>query len=227
MALLSGGHGSPVVPSLHVVVSAAPLRKMTMLIVLEPAKKTDLTLIATVRTELEISDRSMDVQLRAYIKQASNTICGHCNRTFAKETFTEGFRASNGASHLIFSRYPVESVVSVVSGGVTLPADGYEIDHANGFVHRVRNGDPLPWSPGKTVITYRAGYDLPAGLPEGVERACILLVKMYASAGDRDPMIRSETIEGAGSAEYFSGAGTGLPPEVVGLLQPHVRPNGV
>jgi hypothetical protein len=110
--------------------------------------------------------------------------------------------------------------------GTTLAAGGYELDLQTGIIDRLSNaGCPMHWLPGVTVITYKTGYTLPTGLPQGIEHACILLVKQFIASGDRDPMVRSEGNDGVGSTEYFSGGGAGLPPEVEGLICSHRKPN--
>lgn len=197
-----------------------------MLTVITPAPTHDLTSLSTVKAELGVTDRAEDGKLLGYIEQASDVIANHCNRTFALETVTETIRNSGGSCFLLLERYPIVSVASVTENGTPIDPDDYEINGDDGTIMRLCGGRPVRWATGKIVVTYSAGYELPAGLPTSIERACILLVKMYAAAGDRDPMVRSEAVDGAGSTDYFSGAGTGLPPEVQGLLDPHLKPNG-
>ncbi len=58
-------------------------------------------------------------------------------------------------------------------------------------------------------------------LPHDVERAALTLAKGNCCARNRDPLIRSETVEGAGSTDYFAGTVSDLPPEVEALLTPY------
>jgi hypothetical protein len=193
-----------------------------MLTVTTPASSYDLTLLATVKGELGITNRASDVLLKRCIKQASDVAAKFCNRVFACETLTETFR-DHRDPELVLARYPVVEIVSVLENETSVEATGYEVDTAAGIITRL-SGDRLTcWASGKLTIVYRAGFPTLSDLPDGIERAVIQLCKSYASSGDRDPLIRSETIEGAGVTEYFSGAGTGLPPEVEGLLSPHVK----
>jgi hypothetical protein len=78
------------------------------------------------------------------------------------------------------------------------------------------------------VLQYTGGYTLPDApqptLPDDITRAVLLLVKAAYFARTRDPAIRSESVEGAGSFGYFSGAASDMPPEVEGLLRPHRTP---
>lgn len=196
-----------------------------MISVVEPAKKRDLTTLATVKDELGIGDRASDAQLRRQITQASDAIAKYCRRVFPIETVSEVFRIGQTGT-LMLSRYPVTEVVSVIVDGKPITEPSYWLDRDTGIMDRCDGqGRSVHWC-GNVVVTYRAGYALPAGLPEGIERACIILVKSYSLGAERDPLIRSDAIEGAGSTEYFSGGGTGLPPEVQGLLDPHIKPNG-
>jgi hypothetical protein len=196
-----------------------------MLEIVEANTNRDLTTLAAVKAELGDAGVSDD-QLQRFITQASDVIAGYCNRVFAIETVKETFRFSASAADIMLARYPVTEVVSIVEAETTLIADGYEINPATGIIHRVSSSGAIwRWSCGKTVVTYKAGFALPDDLPEGIERACITLVKGYAASGDRDPMVRSETSDGVGSTDYFSGAGTGLPPEVEGLISLHRVPN--
>ncbi len=213
-----------------------------MLIVTTPAKSFDLTLLATVKAELGITDRGSDAKLKGYIRQASDAVAQYCNRVFPIETVTETFRIghlhqafplSGSFQHhnrrhpeLILKRYPITGIMSVTENDVVLDATMYELDPNEGTILRLCNDQYASWATGKTVIVYSAGFTIPTGLPSGVERAAIMLVKQYAAGGDRDPLVRTERVDGAGTTEYYQGDGTGLPPDIQGLLNPHIRPNG-
>lgn len=195
-----------------------------MLTVVTPASTYDLTILATVKAELGITDRQSDPALTGYIRHASDVVAKFCNRVFAAETVSETFRLKYRAEELMLSRYPVTGITSVVENDSTLTEADYERDDDTGELRRLSSDAPVCWPRGKIVVVYTCGYELLSNLPFGIERATILLVKQYASAGDRDPLVRSETVDGAGSTDYFSSAGSGLPPEVEGLLIPHRKP---
>lgn len=185
----------------------------------------DLTTLTAVKAELGDAGVSDD-QLQRFITQASNVIAGYCNRVFAIETVRETFRFNLSVADVMLARYPITEVVSIVEGETTLTADDYELNPATGIIHRLSpSGAIWRWRQGKIVVTYKAGFVLPGDLPEGIERACITLVKNYVASGDRDPMVRSESSDGVGSTDYFSGAGAGLPPEVEGLISLYRAPN--
>lgn len=190
-----------------------------MLTVTSSAESFDLTTVETMRRELGILDQSDDPKLKALIEQASGIIAAHCNRVFAKETVVETIRLDRPQEDMILSRFPVVEIASIVEGSDTLEASDYEVSTRNGIVTRLTGDRPCWWPACKLVVTYSAGFALLGDLPFGVERACIQLVKAYYMGADRDPMVRSESVEALSSATYF-GAGN-MPPEVVGLLQSH------
>ncbi|PSO30212.1 hypothetical protein [Bradyrhizobium sp. MOS002] len=196
-----------------------------MLTVIDDNSNRDLTTLAVVKAELGTTEVSDD-QLSKYITQASDVIAQYCNRVFAVETVAETFRVQPQRSReLMLTRYPITEVVSVVEGGTTLTTDQYEINLQTGIADRISShGCPIYWCAGQTVVTYSAGYEA-TDIPQAVQHAAILLVKQFVASGDRDPMVRSETSDGVGSTDYFSGGGAGLPPEVQGLISLHVRPN--
>jgi hypothetical protein len=198
-----------------------------MLTVVATATSYDLTVIETVRAELGIADRSEDENLARWVTQASHVIAEYCNRTFARETVSETFRLASRNSDLLLSRYPVVLIASVVENGETLAASDYEIASESGLLTRLRDDTPTCWPPGKIVIEYAAGYTLLGDLPYGIERAAILLVNQYRFAAERDPQLRSETTDGAGSSSYFDGLEeSGLSPEIRGLLAEYRKPAG-
>jgi hypothetical protein len=214
-----------------------PYSEDPMLIVNVANTNRDLTTLATIKDELGITDTSLDAKLSRYITEASGIIAEWCNRVFAIETVTETMRNASRRSYsisnpwqgqqqaLILQRYPVVSLISISENDVLLDPSNYEVDAINGEIQRLdSNGQYSLWSAAKIVINYSAGFALPTGLPSGIERACIMLVKQFAASGDRDPMVQSERTDGIGSTQFFNAAG-GLPPEVEGLISIHRKQN--
>jgi hypothetical protein len=73
----------------------------SILTVTTPASSYDLTALATVKTELGITDNTENDKLRTWITQASIIAASYCRRVFARETLTETFRpARNCSSHV-------------------------------------------------------------------------------------------------------------------------------
>lgn len=208
-----------------------------MLIVTTAATSYDLTLLATVKAALGIKDRKSDALLKGYIRQASDAIAQYCNRVFAIETVEEtfrlghtshplSFRRNHGTSELILKRYPVITITSVTENATLLDATMYETNPSEGTLRRLCSDQPSYWHSGKTVVVYSSGYELPTGLPGGIERAAIMTVKHYFDTADRDLNVRSERVDGAGTTEFVDADASGLPADVQGLLAPHVKPNG-
>ncbi|MGL3208303.1 hypothetical protein [Bradyrhizobium sp. BR 1433] len=180
-----------------------------------------LTRLDTVKAELGIVDRGSDDKLKKLISQASGIVASYCNRVFALETVQEIFRVRCGPHGLTTGRYPVTAITSIVENDTELSEDDFEADLEAGIIERLRSGCAVRWPQGKVTVVYSAGYDLPDDVPEPVERATIELVKQFYSSGDRDPLVRSETVEGAGSTDYFAPFSGGFTPEVEALLAPY------
>lgn len=198
-----------------------------MLTVITPANTHDLTTIETVRAELGITDRAEDENLARWITQASRVIGEYCNRVFAKETVAETFRLpAFTKDDLVLSRYPIKEIVSVTENGTALTESAdFEVGFDAGFLARLRGDTLTCWAPGKITVVYTAGYTLLQDLPYSIERACIALVNQYRYSAERDPQLRSETTDGAGSSSYFDGMEAGgLSPEVRGLLDKYRIP---
>jgi hypothetical protein len=68
------------------------------------------------------------------------------------------------------------------------------------------SGEPSRWTTLPTAIVYQAGYP---ELPDDLQEACLLLVKMRWFARSRDPMIREENAAGVWQATYWGGTGPG------------------
>jgi hypothetical protein len=188
----------------------------------------DLTLLATVKTELGLETTESDSYLSSAITQASRSIATYCNRTFARETLVDNFRLDDGdlvAEPLLLSRFPVASISSIVENETTLASDEYEFDADTGQVWRLNGDDDRSiWEPAKIVVPFVAGYLLLDTLPEDIERACIMLVVQNFRAKGRDPTVKATDIPGVMRREYWVGS-TGqtgaFPPEVESLLNPY------
>lgn len=201
------------------------------LAVVTPAECFDLTVLATVKAELGIpeSNTSQDAILATLIRQASSAVSAFCDTVFAEETVTETFWADSAWEYINafpLSRSPVSSISSVVVDGSTLDSSQYRLG-ANGTLYKINGAITCRWFMMQLAsITYTAGYALLDGLPQGIERATLMLIKEYRSGIGRDPRIRSEEIPGVRSVTYWVGS-TGeageLPPDVIALLQPYRR----
>jgi len=202
--------------------SASPFKT----VVVTPGASLDLTTLATVKTELGITNTDSDAWLQTKITQTSVAIASACGRVFQQETvadyFNLGWRSNDGA--LVLSRYPVNEVVAVTQSNSVLPADQYEFQSSNGMLFRMRGDCRSVWCGGRIIVTYSAGYVLLSTLPHDLEQACILLVKQNWYSKTRDPLVKSVSIPGVSTYDYWVGGvsqGGGMPPEVQTLIQPY------
>lgn len=192
-----------------------------MLTVSVAATSTRLTTLDAVKRELGIATTADDARLLGYIDQASAVIADYLGRTIARETVIETLRIQPAADAILLRRWPVISIASVLEDGVTLLASEYERDDSR--LYRLQDDERARWPAVKIVITYTAGYDLPAGVPAAVERAALQLVTSMQAARARDPSLRSESIEGIGAQSWLDprNGGGPLPDGVVALLNPY------
>ena len=186
----------------------------------------DLTILATVKTDIGIDSNDENDRLSMWIRQASSMIAAHCDRVFGMETLLETFRPTTPFEQLVLTRYPVASITSVVEDGTTLLTTDYEADLAKGLMRRLSSDTPYCWPARKIVVAYRAGYELLDGLPHGLERACLSLVKLMRAQSSRDSMAKRIEIPGVETIDYWVGKigeNGALPPDVVDLVAPYVN----
>lgn len=199
------------------------------------ATQADIAELMDATTLSDVSD------LDTLILQASDLISLACGvpaagvsvPTLRAETIIETFRRDKWRQatlwpykdyerdcSLFVSRFPVASITSIVEDGATLTGSDYELRASEGRIVRMSSDAETAWTGNKVVITYVAGY---ATVPETLKLAAINLVKIKASELNRDPLLRGESFEGLGSAQYFqSGAinGGALPPGISDMLAP-------
>jgi hypothetical protein len=186
------------------------------------AASRDLTTLATVKTELNITSNDSNAAIEKMIAQQSAAAETYCKRVFAQETLVDHFR-SPGPGALILSRWPVTAITAIVEDDVALSAADFEFDVDTGLVWRLDGSYRQGWF-AKAIVTFIAGYEQ---LPGDVERAVILMVKQAWFARMRDPLVKSVSVDGIGSRDYWVGTvGEGaLPPEASSLLDPYRRPS--
>lgn len=183
------------------------------------AAVTDLTILATVKTEMNISGSSDDTVLEAFISQASDFIRKYTNRLYERQTITETLPGTGHVS-LYLSRTPIVSLTSVTVNNALSVSDTYTLE--NGAIGQIISHDdsdnpaakvwPLSSRPqsglsqhiqygsfaNNITIVYVSGFLLPGeggrNLPEDLERACIELVKMFFERRTSDPSIKFEKI---------------------------------
>lgn len=179
-----------------------------MLTVITPATRRRLTTLARVKVELGITGGGDDAYLTTMIDEASAAIASWCRRTFARETIRQVFHVEGQAECLPLARWPRIEIDAISIGDMSYTPDEFEADEA-GLLYRLdASGNHRDWSRGRVTIEYSGGYLLPGDeardLPEDIERAALMLIKADWYARERDPSLRSETVEGLGGSTYFA-----------------------
>lgn len=195
----------------------------SLLEVLEFAPTQDLTVLETAKEELGIppEDTSQDAKLTRWIHEASGEINAYCDRVLGRETVKETFTLDwqGQLGPLPLRRWPIAFIDSVTENTFALTVDNYRYA-INGLLHRCYGR----WF-GEVVVQYQAGYQLLGELPYDLERSCLLLLRYRHSVGQRDPMVRSESVPGVYETTYWvgnvPGSDSSLPPDVTRLLTPY------
>lgn len=194
-----------------------------MLTVLEPAVSRRLTTAENVRTDLGLPNGSpSDDQINRLIDQASAMVVDFCRREFVQEKVRQ--RTEACGDEVLLERAPATQVTLVRAGDQILSDDDYEVGEYS--IRRLSNGCSAGLAGGCVTLEYLGGYVLEGEgpkIPPAVERAVIQLVAAAISGASRDPLIKSEDVDGLGSISYWvPGARTALPsPEAEQLLKPY------
>ncbi|MCB1715107.1 MAG: hypothetical protein KDK05_08235 [Candidatus Competibacteraceae bacterium] len=169
-----------------------------------------LTLLATVKAELQLSGTSADSWLASQITAVSEQVESYCNRTFARAAVTETRQIERTSSRLVLSRYPVDSSqsLSVVYGddNTVVTSTDYRLWAADGILQ-----PDSCWPSCILTVSYTGGYYLPGDidrdLPYDLEQAVIDLIvrRYYRWINKRDPMLRSEAVPDVLSVSYVDG----------------------
>lgn len=199
--------------------------------IVEAGLSRDLTVLATVKEELGITDTENDAWLQTKITQASIAIATACNRKFHQETIADHFKIQwpwgYTCDPLVLSRPPIVEVISVTEGSAELDVSAYEWESSNGLLWRISSGSfRSTWNLGPVIVTYKGGHELLGTLPEDIELACIILVKGSWFSRTRDPDAKSINIPGVVAYNFSTGDGSssgasGMPPEVMQLISPY------
>jgi hypothetical protein len=189
----------------------------------------DLTDLATVKSELNITNGDTDALLRGYISRASAAAASYCNRVFPVETITDEIwthrdptpgRIVGKFEPLTLSRFPVTSVTSVVENSITLvDRTDFRVDYDKGQLIRLGTaGVPTLWPVTLIAATYAAGYET---IPGDVVDAVIRMVKNRWFMRGRDASLRQQNVPGVLEQTFWvaTGAEAGaMTPDVVDLL---------
>lgn len=201
-----------------------------------------LTKLATLKTELGISDASLDAVLERIINGASDSIEKYCGRKFARAAALSERVKGYGTELIHLERTPVETLTSITIDGTTVDASEYRLRDAE--VGSVWRRNLWPWTAGtddsvaphpragfeedSIVVVYTGGYALAQNdrtpgtyaQPYDLEEACLqLAVHRYRVRG-RNLGLLGETV-GNASRQYAGGeqlGELGIPAPIAGLL---------
>jgi hypothetical protein len=178
----------------------------------------DLTDLPTIRRDLAITSVADDAYLADLITRASAAIAHHCRRrSFEREELAQIERLTAPRPCITLTRDLAPVVSAVTVDGAALDASEWEL--RGSVLTRLQDGVAVPWAPGTVAVAYAAGYDLPAGAPADLRHAAGLTVAAWLAARTRDPLLRSEAVEGVGAASWVaSDATAALPAQAVALL---------
>ncbi|KMO20379.1 phage gp6-like head-tail connector protein [Methylobacterium platani] len=180
-----------------------------MLTVITAATNRQLTTPDRVKAILGVD--ASDARLAFLIDTATSSIEGFCNRVFAQQTVRQTMCGSGARA--ILSQAPVTTITAVTLDGQPLGQDDYSLE--GDALYRMRRGVRALWQGRALVVDYVGGYTLPSDeqgaawtLPASVERAAMLLVAAAVSSTGRDPLLKSENVQGVGSFSYAAPGST-------------------
>jgi hypothetical protein len=202
--------------------------------VLTPAPDQTLVSLEEARRYLG-TDPKDDARLRDLIADGSAAIAAYTRRVWRQETVQETWyrawfdlyyaRLGYAPKPLVLARYPVSVMSLVTEGDTDLTDADWLLEDGSGVLYRQSdNGmvSSVGWCGDTISVTYTAGYTLDK-VPDDVQRATLTMCRTLSSM--RDPALRSIDIPGVQAETYWVGQvgeNGALPPEVTGLLSPHI-----
>ena len=203
-----------------------------------PAPDRNLLTIAELRDAADVTDRSMDADLRALGLRVANRIAYACRvrrggavpATLRQETVLETFRHrgrltfeyhgyGHGPRRLRLSRRPIVSVSSLTYDGVSQDTTNLLIDQSAGFIewHFGRTG--AFWG-NEIAVSYIAGFDV---VPDDLKLAATMLAQQYLAAQSQEPGLRAITIPGVEERQYWIGQpqDPDFPQNILDILSPY------
>jgi hypothetical protein len=205
---------------------------MRLMRIITSATVTNLTTLQAVRLELGAAATSADdLLITAMIGQASAMAAGFANRVFGVEAIEELQDIDPSSCPWLFvDKMPVVDIISCDVEGQPIALPDLETGGHEGTVIMLKDGKMLPaWPAGRTTIRYRAGYVLEGAqrnVPADLERSVIIITKALFHARERDPALRSETVDAVGSWSFqTSGISRAIPQEAALLLSQYRIPS--
>lgn len=192
-----------------------------------------LALVADLKADLDITDSSSDLRLERLLLTASSMVLAYIGRPILSGEWTEEFRLipSERTEEIVLGVVPVTEIKTVSHNGTGWSAGQVEdliLDKRAGLLSLPSKPYHF-WRPGLYSITFQAGYvppsvdennqAQPGTLPRVISQAALMTASSLWASGDRDPLLKSETVQGVGSTTWNSAAGTGgMPQSAADLL---------
>ncbi|MFT8335107.1 MAG: phage head-tail connector protein [Acetobacter orientalis] len=189
--------------------------------VITPAQKTDLVTLDSVKTYLGVTGADQDATLSSLIVRASSEFDRYRGRPLALQTYHERQRLSAPMPGINLSRGPIAAIQSLtIDGKAWQELDEFDVDRARACIMSTAF---LPMQrrlcqPAIVDVVYTAGYLLPGdnapeaggdllsiqtfGLPANIAGACLGTILMLSMAGGRDPLLKSESVQGVGNTTW-------------------------
>lgn len=192
-----------------------------------PADAVPLALLADLKADLGLTDDSSDARLTRLLLDASSMALTYIGQPILSGLWTEEveIERADRLQQIVLSARPLLSIQSLKRNGADWTAEqisGLVIDRKAGLLSCPPEACHH-WHPGHYVLTYQAGYVPPSvaedgtvqtgTLPPVISRSVILTASALWAAGDRDPNMKSESVQGVGSTSWATASGTGGMPQ--------------
>jgi hypothetical protein len=188
-------------PLLEVVTPAAP----------GPTRR--LTTAEKVKVALRITNSANDALITTIIdgvsadcaRQAKLARASANDPTFGREVLRATWRADGSSFSrkllILPWRTPIVSVNSISLDGEVLGESDFQVVDGS-MIEHLHGGCAVTWPCADVSVEFVAGWELPNGVPAGLELRVIDQVKMQYLQSGRDPSIRSESIPDVYQASY-------------------------
>ncbi|WP_086648954.1 hypothetical protein [Gluconobacter sp. DsW_056] len=202
----------------------------------------DLPLVSlqSLMDSLSITDGNAGGALADILLRASQAVTSYIGRPLLIADRQETIRIRPGDTllSLRMAVRPVSGITAVMRDGNSLPApeDGWDYDAGCGLLYPTAGAF---WGPGRYVLQYRAGWVAPdqvdddgsaivSTVPADIRSAVLTTARAFYYAGDRDPLLKSETEQGVGSSSWATpdAENGGLPADAAAFLERYL-PGGL
>jgi hypothetical protein len=171
--------------------------------VIAPAEDRNLLTLEELRDAAGVpADDATDAKITTLGLRVSDLISRACNvaaggphpPTLRKEVVADDEGCWPRGEWILSRRFAVVTAATIA--GVPIALDGLSADFSTGILSRLDRCLPTH---GRYDITYEAGFE---EVPEDLKYAAVLAVREFWASADRDPLLRSENVEGIGRFDY-------------------------